>query len=349
MGLSWWRSTTTRCPAVLDPVAAAAKTPRSCIRPRHQCDGPPRIRLGRRAPAIGPGRRQRQPGAQSVEPQFDGPAGDVRRGRQLGRRPRAARHLGLDADAAVPRAGRRTPCASRPTRCGCISTSTSAAATASSAASSMPCSPGTCPPAAPPVKLIEDRAENMHGGDFHGPDRIFDVEMPAYRRRRLHPHRDRRDRRRGRLPRPLAVAAGQAHRRNRRAVPHRLQRDLQRDRCDHQQDRSGRRSRLRPVADQLRHRSRRGRGCPQAGHGPAGLRRRNFIQPDEFPYHIPSGTEYDSGNYPAVLDKAIEPAGPARPAAAAPATSCARRANWPGSASPPAWNPAAATRSSRTS
>jgi CO/xanthine dehydrogenase Mo-binding subunit len=28
-----------------------------------------------------------------------------------------------------------------------------------------------------PVKLIEDRAENMHGGDFHGPDRIFDVEL----------------------------------------------------------------------------------------------------------------------------------------------------------------------------
>ena len=28
-----------------------------------------------------------------------------------------------------------------------------------------------------PVKLIEDRAENSRGGDFHGPDRIFDVEL----------------------------------------------------------------------------------------------------------------------------------------------------------------------------
>ena len=28
-----------------------------------------------------------------------------------------------------------------------------------------------------PVRLIEDRLENMIGGDAHGPDRIFDVEM----------------------------------------------------------------------------------------------------------------------------------------------------------------------------
>ncbi|MGE3286204.1 MAG: xanthine dehydrogenase family protein molybdopterin-binding subunit [Pseudonocardia sp.] len=36
------------------------------------------------------------------------------------------------------------------------------------------------------------------------------------------------------------------------------------------------------------------------------LRRRNFIQPDQFPYKIPSGNVYDSGNYPAVLDRALE-------------------------------------------
>ena len=28
-----------------------------------------------------------------------------------------------------------------------------------------------------PVRLIEDRLENMRGGDAHGPDRIFDVEV----------------------------------------------------------------------------------------------------------------------------------------------------------------------------
>ena len=36
------------------------------------------------------------------------------------------------------------------------------------------------------------------------------------------------------------------------------------------------------------------------------LRRRNFIGKDEFPWRIPSGTEYDSGDYDAVLDKALE-------------------------------------------
>jgi CO/xanthine dehydrogenase Mo-binding subunit len=35
------------------------------------------------------------------------------------------------------------------------------------------------------------------------------------------------------------------------------------------------------------------------------LRRRNLIQPDQFPYKIPTGNIYDSGNYPAVLDMAL--------------------------------------------
>ena len=35
------------------------------------------------------------------------------------------------------------------------------------------------------------------------------------------------------------------------------------------------------------------------------LRRRNLIQPDQFPYKIPTGNFYDSGDYPAVLDKAL--------------------------------------------
>ena len=42
------------------------------------------------------------------------------------------------------------------------------------------------------------------------------------------------------------------------------------------------------------------------GIDPAELRRKNFIQPDQFPYTIPSGNEYDSGSYEAVLDKVLE-------------------------------------------
>jgi CO/xanthine dehydrogenase Mo-binding subunit len=39
---------------------------------------------------------------------------------------------------------------------------------------------------------------------------------------------------------------------------------------------------------------------------PAAIRRMNFIQPDQFPYFIPSGNMYDSGNYDPILDQALE-------------------------------------------
>ena len=45
------------------------------------------------------------------------------------------------------------------------------------------------------------------------------------------------------------------------------------------------------------------------GIDPAEIRRRNFIPPDQFPYIIPSGNEYDSGEYEAALDKVLEMSG----------------------------------------
>jgi CO/xanthine dehydrogenase Mo-binding subunit len=39
---------------------------------------------------------------------------------------------------------------------------------------------------------------------------------------------------------------------------------------------------------------------------PRDIRRMNFIRPDEFPYFIPTGNVYDSGDYEPVLDKALE-------------------------------------------
>jgi carbon-monoxide dehydrogenase large subunit len=38
----------------------------------------------------------------------------------------------------------------------------------------------------------------------------------------------------------------------------------------------------------------------------ADLRFKNFIQPEQFPYKSPTGWEYDSGNYPAALQKALD-------------------------------------------
>jgi carbon-monoxide dehydrogenase large subunit len=44
----------------------------------------------------------------------------------------------------------------------------------------------------------------------------------------------------------------------------------------------------------------------QLGIDPVEIRRRNFIQPDQFPYENPGGTIYDSGNYPGLLDHALD-------------------------------------------
>jgi len=44
----------------------------------------------------------------------------------------------------------------------------------------------------------------------------------------------------------------------------------------------------------------------QLGMDPAAFRQKNFIQPEQFPYRSALGWEYDSGNYPAALTKAME-------------------------------------------
>ncbi len=44
----------------------------------------------------------------------------------------------------------------------------------------------------------------------------------------------------------------------------------------------------------------------ELGIDPAEMRMRNFIQPDQFPYLSATGWEYDSGNYPAALRRAME-------------------------------------------
>ena len=44
----------------------------------------------------------------------------------------------------------------------------------------------------------------------------------------------------------------------------------------------------------------------EVGEDPADFRLKNFIRPDQFPYKSPTGWEYDSGNYEAALNKAME-------------------------------------------
>ncbi|HEV2059663.1 MAG TPA: molybdopterin cofactor-binding domain-containing protein [Solirubrobacteraceae bacterium] len=44
----------------------------------------------------------------------------------------------------------------------------------------------------------------------------------------------------------------------------------------------------------------------ELGMDPVELRRKNFIRPEQFPYETPYGITYDSGNYEAALDRALE-------------------------------------------
>ena len=46
--------------------------------------------------------------------------------------------------------------------------------------------------------------------------------------------------------------------------------------------------------------------CAEVGIDPAELRRRNFLQPADFPYETPTGVTYDTGNYPASLERALD-------------------------------------------
>ncbi len=51
------------------------------------------------------------------------------------------------------------------------------------------------------------------------------------------------------------------------------------------------------------------KAATELGLDPAELRRRNFIQPEQFPYRSAVGWEYDSGDYPRALDLALEQLG----------------------------------------
>ena len=48
------------------------------------------------------------------------------------------------------------------------------------------------------------------------------------------------------------------------------------------------------------------RAAKVAGLDPVEIRRRNFIKPEDFPYATPVALEYDTGDYDATLDKALE-------------------------------------------
>ena len=198
-----------------------------------------------------------------------------------------------------------------------------------------------------PVRLIEDRLENMRGGDAHGPERMFDIEaafdgdgvVRSMKMRAL----DNVGAYAGRSPFQLGKPVGAI------VGPYRIN-SVQYQAIAVITNKTVQEAvrGVRPGADQLRDRAndRRGRDTRSASTGWS-----SPAQPDpheEFPYLIPSGTTYDSGDYETVVDKVMAPRHyqswlPS-------ATGCAERACWPELALPPVWSRTAAIhRSSRCS
>ena len=155
-----------------------------------------------------------------------------------------------------------------------------------------------------PVRLIEDRLENMRGGDAHGPERLFDVEVAfdddgivrSMKMRALENVGAYAGRSPFQLGKPIGAIVGpykikSVQYRAIAVVTNKTTQDAVRgfgqaptnlalERC------------MDEVANVL-------------GLDPLEIRRRNMIRHDEFPYLIPSGTTYDSGDYHTVIDKVL--------------------------------------------
>jgi 2-furoyl-CoA dehydrogenase large subunit len=155
-----------------------------------------------------------------------------------------------------------------------------------------------------PVRLIEDRLENMRAGDAHGPERNFDLDVAfddagvirSMKMRAL----DNVGAYAGRSPFQLGKPVGAI------VGPYRINSVQYRaiavtsNKTVQEAVRAFGQSPTnfaieRAIEEVARHR----------GLDRLEVRRRNLIRADEFPYLIPSGTTYDSGDYHAVIDKVL--------------------------------------------
>ncbi|HEY4541736.1 MAG TPA: xanthine dehydrogenase family protein molybdopterin-binding subunit [Noviherbaspirillum sp.] len=158
-----------------------------------------------------------------------------------------------------------------------------------------------------PVRFIEDRLENMRGGDMQGPDRIFDVTLAfdgegiirSMRMRAIDDIGAYSGRSPLQLGKPVGAIVG----------PYRIG--------------SVEYEAISVMTNKTPQEAVRGFGqsptnyaietgidkvARYLGMDRIELRKRNLIAKDEFPYLIPSGTHYDSGDHETVLGKALSAA-----------------------------------------
>jgi len=155
-----------------------------------------------------------------------------------------------------------------------------------------------------PVRLVEDRLENMRGGDGHGPERNFDVAVAfddsgvirSMKMRALDNVGAYAGRSPFQLGKPIGAIAG----------PYRIQSVEYRaiavtsNKTVQEAVRAFGQSPTNYAIERAIEEVARHRGLDRLE-----VRRRNLIRAEQFPYLIPSGTTYDSGDYHAVIDKVI--------------------------------------------
>jgi 2-furoyl-CoA dehydrogenase large subunit len=159
-----------------------------------------------------------------------------------------------------------------------------------------------------PVRFLEDRLENMQSSDGHGPDRAYEIRVAASADGVV----DAIDVRiledlgaySGRGPRqivkPTAAVVGPYRIRNVRYGGYGVLTCKTNQVPFRGAGQSPHNFLLERAMDQV---------ARELGMDRVELRRRNYIGPDEFPYEIPSGARYDSGDYAGAMDLAIEKAG----------------------------------------
>jgi len=155
-----------------------------------------------------------------------------------------------------------------------------------------------------PLRFIEDRLENMRGGDMQGPDRFFDMQVAfdadgtirAWKIRAVDDVGAYAGRAPFQLGKPITAICGpyqipaveyDATSVLTNKTPQEAVRGFGQSPTNFAMERA-----IDRVARHL-------------GMDRIELRKKNLIRKDQFPYTIPSGSSYDSGDYHAVLDRAL--------------------------------------------
>ncbi len=156
-----------------------------------------------------------------------------------------------------------------------------------------------------PVRFLEDRLENMRGGDMHGPDRLFDMQaafdndgsIRALKIRALDDVGAYAGRSPLQLGKPVSAICG----------PYRIKAveyeptSVMTNKTPQEAVRGfGQAPTNFAIERTIDHIAR------HLGMDRIELRKKNLLKKEEFPYLIPSGSTYDSGDYHTVLDKAMK-------------------------------------------